>query len=306
MTSRHNKPEFGLNMDNLADQFINYLRVERGLANNTVEAYSKDLTGFFQFLEKRSLFPLEVSREQITEYTSMLGRRLSSRSVARNISSLKMFFRFLVSEGKVRDNPARLLETPRLGLRLPVVLGQREVERLIPQPDPSNVRGLRDRAMLELLYATGLRVSELVNLKVSNINLEAGYIRTFGKGSKERIVPIGDKAIEAVKDYLSSGRLQLAKGGNSPYLFLTSRGSPMTRQGFWKIIKKYGRKAGINKKVTPHSIRHSFATHLLEAGADLRSVQVMLGHADISTTQIYTHVTRERLKEVHEKCHPRP
>ncbi|MDY6974365.1 MAG: site-specific tyrosine recombinase XerD [Thermodesulfobacteriota bacterium] len=293
-------------MDNAADQFISYLRVERGLADNTVEAYSKDLMGFFQFLEEKRLSFSDVSREHITEYASNLGKSLSPRSVARNISSLKMFFRFLVSEGKVRDNPARLLEAPRLGLRLPEVLGQSEIEQLIPRSDSFNSRGSRDRAMLELLYATGLRVSELVNLKVSSINLEAGYARTIGKGSKERLVPIGDKAIEAVKDYLSSGRLQLAKGRNSPHLFLTSRGSPMTRQGFWKTIKKYGRKAGIKKKVTPHSIRHSFATHLLEAGADLRSVQVMLGHADISTTQIYTHVTRERLKEVHEKCHPRP
>jgi integrase/recombinase XerD len=161
-------------------------------------------------------------------------------------------------------------------------------------------------AMLEGLYATGLRVSELVGLKISNINLEAGYIRTLGKGSKERFIPMGEKAMEAIRDYLTSGRLQLTKGKNSPYLFLNSSGGPMSRQGFWKIIKKYGRQSGIKKKITPHSIRHSFATHLLEGGADLRSVQVMLGHADISTTQIYTHVTRERLKKVHEKYHPRP
>jgi len=293
-------------MDELADQFINYLRVERGLADNTVQAYSRDLTRFFLFLEERKLSPLEISRDRITEHVGMLARRLSSKSVVRNISAIKTFFRFLVSEGMIKSSPARLLETPRLYRRLPGVLSQAEVERLLSQPDPSKPVGQRDRAMLELLYATGLRVSELVGLKNSNINLEAGYVRTLGKGSKERIVPMGEKAMEAVKEYLSDGRHKMAKGANSPCLFLNFRGRGMTRQGFWKIIKKYGRDALIKKKITPHSIRHSFASHLLEAGADLRSVQVMLGHADISTTQIYTHVTRERLKELHERCHPRP
>jgi len=293
-------------MDNLLDQFINYIRVERGLSNNTVEAYSRDLLLFFQFLEERELLLVKVSQDNLREYVSTLGTGLSARSVARNISAIKTFFRFLVSEGKIKSSPARLLETPRISRRLPGPLSQQEVERLLSQPDPNSPKGQRDHAMFEILYATGLRVSELVNLKISNINLEAGYIRTVGKGSKERIVPIGDKAIEAVKEYLSIGRFQVIKGRNSPYIFLNSRGHPMTRQGFWKIIKKYGKEAGIKQKVTPHSIRHSFATHLLEAGADLRSVQVMLGHTDISTTQIYTHVTRERLKELHEKCHPRP
>jgi len=293
-------------MDNLLDQFINYIRVERGLSNNTVEAYSRDLLLFFQFLEERELSPVKVSQDNLREYVSTLGMGLSTRSVARNISAIKTFFRFLVSEGKIKSSPARLIETPRLSRRLPGPLSQQEVERLLSQPDPNNPREQRDYAMFEILYATGLRVSELVNLKTSNINLEAGYIRTVGKGSKERIVPIGDKAIEAVKEYLSIGRFQVMKGRNSPYIFLNLRGRPMSRQGFWKIIKKYGKEAGIKKKITPHSIRHSFATHLLEAGADLRSVQIMLGHADISTTQIYTHVTRERLKELHEKCHPRP
>ena len=293
-------------MDNLLDQFINYIRVERGLSNNTVEAYSRDLLLLFQFLEKRELLLVKVSQDNLRKYVSTLGTRLSARSVVRNISAIKTFFRFLVSEGKIKSSPARLLETPKLSRRLPGPLSQQKVERLLSQPDPNSPKGQRDRAMFEILYATGLRVSELVNLKISNINLEAGYIRTVGKGSKERIVPIGDKAIEAVKEYLSIGRFQVIKGRNSPYIFLNPRGRPMTRQGFWKIIKKYGKEAGIKQKITPHSIRHSFATHLLEAGADLRSVQVMLGHADISTTQIYTHVTRERLKELHEKCHPRP
>ena len=293
-------------MDNLADQFINYLRVERGLADNTVEAYSRDLVRFFEFLEAGNLSPLEVSQEGLAEYVGILGRRLSARSVARNISAIKMFFRFLVSCGKIQSSPARLVESPRPDRRLPGVLSRGEVELLLTQPDSSNPRGRRDRAMLEVLYATGLRVSELIGLKNSNINMEAGYVRTIGKGSKERVIPMGEKAMEALRAYFSSGRLQLAKGSNSPYVFLNSRGRPMTRQGFWKIIRRHGKEAGIKKKIAPHGIRHSFATHLLEAGADLRSVQVMLGHEDISTTQIYTHVTRERLKELHEKCHPRP
>lgn len=293
-------------MYDLTDQFINYLRLERGLADNTIQAYSRDLIRLTQFLEKSDLNPLQISRDQISEYAGALRKSLSARSVARNISATKMFFRFLTSEGYIKENPARLLETPRLSRRLPDVLSMAEVERLLAQPDPSTPMGKRDCAMLELLYATGLRVSELVGLKVLSINLEAGHVRTFGKGSKERLVPIGGKAIQAVREYLSNGRFQLLKGANLPYLFLNFRGRPLTRQGFWKIIKKYGREAGIQKEITPHSIRHSFASHLLEAGADLRSVQVMLGHEDISSTQIYTHVTRKRLKELHAKCHPRP
>ncbi len=293
-------------MYELTDQFINYLRLERGLADNTIQAYSRDLIKFTQFLEKLDLNPLQISRDQISEYAGVLRKSLSARSVARNISATKMFFRFLTSEGYIKENPARLLEAPRLSRKLPDVLSMAEVERLLAQPDPSTPMGKRDCAMLELLYATGLRVSELVGLKVLSINLEAGHIRTFGKGSKERLVPMGGKAIQAVREYVLNGRVQLLKGANLPYLFLNFRGCPLTRQGFWKIIKKYGKKAGIQKEISPHSIRHSFASHLLEAGADLRSVQVMLGHEDISTTQIYTHVTRKRLKEVHAKCHPRP
>ncbi|HIJ58308.1 MAG TPA: site-specific tyrosine recombinase XerD [Deltaproteobacteria bacterium] len=293
-------------MYDLTDQFINYLRLERGLADNTIQAYSRDLLKFTQFLEKSDLNPLQISRDQISEYAGTLRKKLSARSVARNISATKMFFRFLVSEGHIKENPSRLLETPRLSRKLPVVLSMAEVERLLAQPDPTSPMGKRDCAMLELLYATGLRVSELVGLKVLNINLEAGYVRTLGKGSKERLVPMGEKAIQTVRVYLANGRFRLLKEANLPYLFLNFRGRPLTRQGFWKIIKKYGKLAGIKKEITPHSIRHSFASHLLEAGADLRAVQVMLGHEDISTTQIYTHVTKSRLKELHSKCHPRP
>jgi integrase/recombinase XerD len=297
---------YSIKMDILADQFINYLRIELGVADNTVLAYTRDLMRFFEFLEKQALSPLEISHTQIAEYTSLIGKSLSSRSVARNISAVRSFFRFLVSEGKIKNNPTRLIETPRISMRLPGVLSQADVEHLLSQPDVFRPIGQRDLAMLEILYATGLRVSELVNLKTQDLNLEAGYVRTLGKGSKERVIPMGQKAIAAVKEYLSGARLTLTKAINSPYLFLTLRGRPMTRQGFWKIIKKYGRQALIKKKLTPHSIRHSFASHLLDAGADLRSVQVMLGNAYNTTTQIYTHVTRERLKDVHQKCHPRP
>ncbi|MBW1782566.1 MAG: site-specific tyrosine recombinase XerD [Deltaproteobacteria bacterium] len=293
-------------MDDLIDQFINYLRLERGLADNTIRAYSRDLTRLARFLEEQNLNPLAVSRDPIITYVSSLRGSLSARSVARNISAIRMFFRFLVSEGHIRENPARLLETPRLPRRLPDILSVDEVARLLAQPDGVTPKGKRDQAMLELLYATGLRVSELIGLKVLDINLESGYVRTLGKGSKERLVPVGGKAIDAVRAYLSNGRPQLLKGVNIPHLFLNVRGRPLTRQGFWKIIKTYGKAAGINKAITPHRLRHSFASHLLEAGADLRSVQVMLGHEDISTTQIYTHVTRDKLRELHEKCHPRP
>jgi len=293
-------------MDALIDQFINYLRLERGLADNTIQAYSRDLSSFARFLEEQDLSPLTVSRDQIIEYLSSLKRSLSARSIARSISATRMFFRFVTSEGHIRENPARLLETPRLSRKLPDVLSTDEVERLLARPDPSTPRGIRDRAMLELLYATGLRVSELISLTVLNVNLESGYIRTLGKGAKERLVPMGEKAIEAVRDYLLEGRSQMVRGANLPTLFLNSRGRPLTRQGFWKIIKRYGRTAGIKKEITPHTIRHSFASHLLEGGADLRAVQVMLGHEDISTTQIYTHVTRDKLREIHERYHPRP
>jgi integrase/recombinase XerD len=292
--------------DLLADQFLHHLRVERGLAKNTIESYSRDLMKFFAFLEARSLSPLVVSQADLMDFITSLAGPLSIRSIARNISALKVFYRFLVSDAKIKTNPARLLSTPKLPRRLPGVLSRSEVDRLLDQPDSSTGRGQRDRAMLELLYATGLRVSELVGLKIPNINLEAGFVRTLGKGAKERMVPVGAKALEALRDYLAHGRPALLKRKSSLFLFVSPRGKPITRQGFWKIIKRYGLKAGIRKRLTPHSLRHSFASHLLECGADLRSVQIMLGHADISTTQIYTHVTRERLKQIHEKYHPRP
>jgi integrase/recombinase XerD len=292
--------------DILADQFISHLRVERGLADNTVQSYSRDLSRFFDFLSSRKLSPLRATQDDITDYMGGLKQTLSVRSCARNLSTLKMFYRFLVSDGRIKSNPARLVGAPKLPQRLPGVLSLQEVDLLLSQPDLSNPLGLRNNALLEILYATGLRVSELVGLKVPNVNLEAGYVRMVGKGSKERMVPMGSKALEALKGYLFEGRPRLLKNKGSSFLFLNLRGKPITRQGFWKVIKKYGLSAGIKKEITPHKLRHSFATHLLEGGADLRSVQVMLGHADISTTQIYTHITRDRLKRVHEKYHPRP
>ena len=292
--------------DLVSDQFLHHLRVEKGLAKNSVESYARDLVKFFSFLETKALSPLHASQADLMDFISHLAGRLSVRSIARNISSLKVFYRFLVSEGEIETNPARLLSAPKLPRRLPGVLSRSEVERLLAQPDATTSRGDRDRAMLELLYATGLRVSELVHLKIPSVNTEAGFVRTVGKGSKERMVPVGAKALEALKNYLEHGRPRLLKRRSSSYLFLSPRGRALTRQGFWKIIKRYGVKAGIRKELTPHSLRHSFASHLLECGADLRSVQIMLGHSDISTTQIYTHVTRERLKEIHQKYHPRP
>jgi integrase/recombinase XerD len=290
----------------LVDEFITYLRVERGLAENTIHAYSRDLIRFITYLETRNLTPVASSRVVIRDYLGNLTHELSKRSQARNVSAIKTFYRFLVSEGRMKENPARLVETPRIQQKLPEILSVDEVEQLLLQPDGATPLGQRDRAMLELLYATGLRVSELVRLRMLDVNLEAGFVKTLGKGSKERMVPFGEKARQAIKTFLSDGRSALLKDGHPPYLFLNFRGKPLTRQGFWKIIKNHGIMAGIKKNIKPHGLRHSFASHLLEAGADLRSVQLMLGHADITTTQIYTHVTRERLKELHGMCHPRP
>jgi len=274
----------------LLDQFINQLRVERGLSTNTIVAYSHDLISFFDFLKRKGVSPVHISQEDLSSFIAENNTRLSPRSMARCLVSIRMFYRFLVSEG-------------------PDVLSRDEVDSLLKQPNINTALGKRDKAILEILYATGLRVTELIGLKMHNINLEVGSIRTIGKGSKERIIPMGSKAIDSLKEYLQKGRPTFLKKDPAlagSYIFLNSRGKPITRQGLWKIIKKYALMAGITKSVTPHTVRHSFATHLLEGGADLRSVQIMLGHADISTTQIYTHVARERLKEIHEKYHPRP
>lgn len=293
-------------MDKWVDQFLLYLKIERGLADNTISAYGRDLAVFLNFLEKRSLTLETVQGSDVEKYLRELRKTLSARSTARALSSIRMFFRFLIAERMREVNPARLIDSPKLERRLPGVLSAAEVEKLLSSPSGDRPASVRDRAMLELLYATGLRVSELVGLRMRNINLEAGFVRTMGKGSKERVIPIGQKAVEAVRVYLERGRSAFVKRGTGSELFLNCRGKSISRQGFWKIIKGHALRAGITKNLSPHSIRHSFASHLLEGGADLRFVQFMLGHADIATTQIYTHVTHSRLKEVHKKFHPRP
>jgi integrase/recombinase XerD len=292
--------------DQLLDEFMGHIKVEKGLSANTIAAYNRDLLTFFEFLKAREITPLQVRQNDLASFVTEKRPQLAARSLARCLVSIRMFYRFCVTEGKITANPARLLGIPKLYQHLPNILSRDEVETLLSQPDGQTVLGKRDKAMLEILYATGLRVTELIGLKMHNINLGAGFIRTLGKGSKERIIPMGGEAIGALKEYLQNGRPALLQKSKSPCLFLTGRGKPMTRQGFWKILKHHALKAGITRRVTPHTLRHSFATHLLEGGADLRSVQIMLGHSDISTTQIYTHVARERLKEIHEKYHPRP
>ncbi|NQT45925.1 MAG: site-specific tyrosine recombinase XerD [Candidatus Omnitrophica bacterium] len=296
-------------MDNLIEEFLNYLSVERGLANNTITAYRRDLKAFSSYLLKKGITtPAKVKRDNITSF--MLARRdngLSSNSVGRSLAAIKVFFRFLVAERIIKTDPTSVIDTPKIVRHLPDVLTVDEVDKLLLVPNAHKPRGARDRAFLELLYATGMRVSELVNLRMDGLNLDVGFIRCIGKGSKERIVPIGRKAKMYLERYLKRVRPNLVKQGKpDPALFLTRLGKHMSRQAFWKMLKEYVRKARIKKRITPHTLRHSFATHLLERGADLRIVQEMLGHADISTTQIYTHINKERLKSIHKKFHPRP
>lgn len=286
--------------------FLNYVQVERGLAVNTLVAYRRDLEKFAAFCQQRKLALGRVDRGAVVDFLGWLYRNgLDSRSVARTLVTLRNFFRFLRQENVVRHNPTEHIESPRLWKRLPKFLTVEEVEGLLATPDDTTPLGVRDRAMLEVLYATGLRVSELVNLKVSDVQLEAGVLRCLGKGNKERVVPLGRKATAAVETYLREARPRLARRRSSQHLFVSRRGSGMTRQNFWRLLRAWARSAGVRTRLSPHVLRHSFATHLLERGADLRSVQLLLGHADISTTQIYTHVAQERLKQVYRSHHPR-
>lgn len=289
------------------DSFLHYLTVEKGLSRNTIEAYHRDLTRFLLYLKGKGIEdPAKVEKLDIQAFLLALKRdRLSARTIARNLVALRTFFRYLIEEALLRKNPVEELESPRLARKLPEILSPAEVERLLQQPESQTLLGGRDRAMLEVLYAGGMRVSELVKLTLNQVNLEGGYILLYGKGSKERVVPIGQEALKWVIRYLNTIRPSLLKGKESPYLFVNRSGKPLSRQRFWQTLQVYGRRAGIGKKITPHLLRHSFASHLLEGGADLRSVQVMLGHSDISTTQIYTHVTGERLKKIHQRYHPR-
>ena len=289
------------------DRFLHFLTVERGLARNTLASYSQDLQKFWAYLSSESIRDInEVSELHILSFLGHLrDQGLAARSVARSLVAIRSFFLFLLREKTLRINPAASIESPRIRPKLPETLSPAEVDSLLKQPSPADELGQRDLAMLHLLYATGLRVSELVSIKAGDINLKVGYLKTLGKGSKERIVPIGEIARERVTEYLAAARPRLLKERKSAFLFVNRSGHGLSRQGFWKIIRKYTKAAGITKRITPHVLRHSFATHLLEGGADLRSLQLMLGHADISTTQIYTHVTSERLKTIHKKYHPR-
>ncbi|MBI4529331.1 MAG: site-specific tyrosine recombinase XerD [Deltaproteobacteria bacterium] len=289
------------------DAFLNMILVEKGLSRNTLEAYSRDLNRVANFLKRRGVTSWDRgSNLHFRSYVSQLRQRgLGDRSIARNLVALRQLYRFLEREGKIKENPVPRVFSRLGAVKLPRTIHKEEVEQLLRQPSLSTPLGVRDQAMLELLYATGLRVSEIVSLQTHQINFDGDFLTVKGKGAKVRMIPFGKWAREKLLYYLSRGRPKFARGRASSFLFLTRSGKPMSRQGFWKLIRRYARAAGIERRVTPHTLRHSFATHLLEGGADLRSVQSMLGHADISTTQIYTHLTRTRLKEIHRKYHPR-
>jgi integrase/recombinase XerD len=294
-------------LDRIADDFINHLLVEKGLSRNTVAAYSRDLLLYLDHVRAKGISDIaQTDTALVIEHLIALrDAGLGPRSRARHLVALRGFYRFLVREKLLEINPAQIVDIPKIGRKLPDVLTVAEVARLLAAPDESKPLGLRDAAMLELLYAAGLRVSELITVDMAGINLEAAFVRVLGKGSKERVVPIGRIAKDKIHLYVTTARPVLLRGRPSPYLFVTRSGTPMTRQGFWKLLKKCALKAGTPHRITPHTLRHSFATHLLERGADLRSVQVMLGHVDIGTTQIYTHVAQDRLKVVHSRYHPR-
>ena len=284
--------------------FLEYLTVELGLAQNTRDSYGRDLRLFAVWCKK----PLDkITRDDIISYMKILKQEsYAATSSARKLAALKSFFRFMTAEGYLQEDPSEVVETANRGVVLPKVLSQDEVKRLFEAPDLKQNEGFRDRTMLEVMYATGMRVSELLSLTVASVNLDTKYVIAYGKGSKERLLPIGHYALGYLKEYLERVRPHFVKAGkNTDKLFLTVRGTGMTRQRFWQIIKFYGQKAGITKSLTPHTLRHSFATHMLDNGADLRTVQELLGHADISTTQIYTHLTNHRLKAIYDKSHPR-
>lgn len=285
--------------------YLDYLAVEKGLAPNSLSAYRTDLRRFGAWLEDQEKDFEKVERIDIVRYfQSLRTGGISARSVARALAAIRGMFRFLVAERHLQHDPTENLENPKLWTSLPKSLLPSEVEALLKAPDVTTPEGLRDVAMLELLYATGLRVSELIRVRIEDLVMDAGFLRTIGKGSKERIVPFGDRARDAIVEYMEKGRAEF-NTKNDPHLFLSRRGRPMTRQSFWMKIVKYARTAGVTSHISPHVLRHSFATHLLENGADLRSVQMMLGHSDISTTQIYTHVTRSRLQKLYDQHHPR-
>ena len=295
-------------MKELIDTFLNYLSVERGLSRNTIISYREDLNTYLDFIEKSDIEVLsKISKNNITNFMfAQKERGIAVNSIARRLAAIRMFHRFLTRERIVKDDPSTLIDSPKLWKRIPETLTLNEVEALIEQPDTRCAQGIRDRAILETLYATGMRVSEAVNLKKDNVNLDIGFLRCVGKGDKERVIPLGKKAIASINRYLEAARPKFLKEKESEFLFVSRFGKNISLQSFWKILKKYARLARIKKPIKPHTLRHSFATHLLEHGADLRSVQEMLGHSNISTTQIYTHINKDRLKNIHRQFHPRP
>ncbi len=295
-------------MNELAEAFLNYLSVERGLSRNTIISYREDLNAYIDFLKAARIESFSLTKKNdISDFMlSQKDKGISANSVARRLAAIKAMYRFLVRERILKADPSNLIDSPKLWKKIPQTLSTNEVDALLSQPNIRETQGIRDRAVLEALYATGMRVSEAVNLKKDNVNLDVGFLRCIGKGNKERIVPLGKKAITSISKYLNEARPKLLKGKESDLLFLNRFGKSISRQSLWKMIKMYARQARIKKPIRPHILRHSFATHLLERGADLRSVQEMLGHANISTTQIYTHVSGERLKAIHKMFHPRP
>ncbi|MDP2929870.1 MAG: site-specific tyrosine recombinase XerD [Candidatus Omnitrophota bacterium] len=292
----------------LLDEFLNYLSVERGLSKNTIISYRSDLVSFISHMEGKDTADIDkIKRDDITQYMlCQKDKGLSGNSISRALVAIKMFYKFLAQERFIKDDVAGILESPKLIRPLPNVLSAMEVEKLLHSPDVRNWMGIRDKAALELMYATGMRVSEMVELETTTLNLDVGFIKCKGKGDKERMVPIGSHAASAVSRYMQKVRPSLLKNKDDRHLFITRLGKKVSRQSFWKMIKKYAKKARIKKDIMPHTLRHSFATHLLERGADLRVVQEMLGHSDIATTQIYTHINKERLKSIHRQFHPRP
>ena len=294
-------------MDMILNGFINYLEYEKELSKNTLESYKRDIAQFIHYLTERQIHDFkDTNKTTIITYLLYLQKKgKATATISRNLASIRSFSHFLMSENHISKDPTINLETPKSEKKLPCVLSLKEVELLLSQPNDDSEKGIRDKAMLELLYATGIRVTELVSLDYTNLNLDVNYIKCLGGNSKERIIPIGSMAKIAMENYVNNCRSTLIKEDLEPALFVNYHGTRLTRQGFWKIIKSYTQKAKINKKITPHTLRHSFATHLIQNGADLRSVQEMLGHSDISTTQIYTLITRNKIKEVYNKAHPR-
>jgi len=294
-------------MNDLVEQFLDYISLEKGLSKNTVISYREDLAKFVDYLNSRGISGIgNVTKHVITKYLYALkDKNLAASSISRNLAAIKVFFKFLMSERIIKEDAAGVLESPRVFRPLPEVLDMNEVARMLEEPNARNALGLRDKAALELMYATGMRVSEIVELFLENLNLDVGFVKCSGKGGKERIIPVGRQARLFLSRYTAKARPKLEARLRDRHLFLSRFGKKISRQSFWKMLKKYAKLAGIKKRITPHTLRHSFATHLLEKGADLRSVQEMLGHADISTTQIYTHINKSRLKGIHKKYHPR-